>query len=343
MLNRKGFTLIEVIVSIALIGLIAIAFLPALANHFKWIVDTRTKITQSAFQSQLEVEKNTNIIKERISELTLGGKLDSSKYASLGITKKIDKIKLFEAKYPITTFPNRIYTNAYQVESKLNASRKFVSWIGDKRLPELVVPEIRVDSLSFLKEGAQASGNFEYANYPALKIKSLSNMFKNPENSFNRYRHDWYVSNPGFIIPVPDAAYIDEDFDMGRIYPSFPEDYNPIPIVSELASSYAYVSATERTIEGYLANSHMQQDNPGRHIAYTITPFAKSLKKGNISTILPLYVYGPKNTTNLVLHLDASVISLEDTNSIERESDILYLKNWKNTRSNLKTPNTSFN
>lgn len=46
MLNRKGFTLIEVIVSIALIGLIAVAFLPALANHFKWIVDTKTSVTQ---------------------------------------------------------------------------------------------------------------------------------------------------------------------------------------------------------------------------------------------------------------------------------------------------------
>ena len=42
---KKGFTLIEVILSIALLGILAVAFLPSMSNYIRWIVNTKTDIT----------------------------------------------------------------------------------------------------------------------------------------------------------------------------------------------------------------------------------------------------------------------------------------------------------
>ena len=347
MLKRKGFTLIEVIVSIAIIGLIAVSFLPSLTNHFRWIVDTRTDITDMAFGAQETIESNINVIKAFISDPTFTGDIDSGDFSSMGITKKIVNVDLFEDTYPIATYTNRQYPNAYQTEAALDGNRTFKAWVGDKRLPGLEVPKISVVSLLLTRDGVENNGHFEYFDYPNLMLKANSNMFENPQNSFNRYRSDWYVSKPGFNIPVPDVGFIDEDLDFGRIYPSFPDDYMASPIYTELGSSYSYVSISERNIVATLSNSIVNQ-YPGRHIIYTITPFAKSLKKGTTSTILPLYIYGPDTTDNLAVHLDASTINKDDKYDSSTNpngsihDDDYHLRNWKNTRPSLKTPTTAY-
>ena len=55
MFNRKGMTLIEIILALALLGIIAVTFLSALSGHFVLLTDTRA-ITKDAFSAQKNVE-----------------------------------------------------------------------------------------------------------------------------------------------------------------------------------------------------------------------------------------------------------------------------------------------
>lgn len=338
---KRGFTLIEVIVSIALLGILAVAFLPSISKHFQWLVDTKTNITQKAFETQDNMETS---IQEVIKAMSSGA-IEPTDYTSLNISEKVE-VKLFTADF--SGYASRQYPSAYKVEVSDGGNKKFATLVGDKRLPELPVPVINTVSREFIKNGAERPGNHEYFDFPDMKIVAESNMVTNPQNSFNRYRSDWYVSKPGFIIPIQDIEIIDEDNDFGRIYPVFPDDYMALPIHSELGSAYSYISATERNISAELKNDIVNK-YPGRHIMYTITPFAKSLKKGNTSSLLPLYIYGPDLTTNLALHLDASTINMSDkyNASINAGGTILfedseyYIRNWKNSRPFVETESTN--
>lgn len=340
---KRGFTLIEVIVSIALLGILAVAFLPSIASQFQWLVDTKTNVTQKAFEIQADMETT---IQEVIKAMNIGT-INPADYTSLGITEKID-VKLFEGDF--SGYTVRQYPSAYNVEVSDGGNKKFVTLVGDKRLPELPVPVIETVSRVFIKDGAESPSTHEYFNFTDLKILAKSNMTANPQNSFNRYRSDWYVSKPGFNIPVQDISTIDEDNDFGRIYPDFPNDYIAIPIYSELGSAYSYISATERNISAELKNDVVNK-YPGRHILYSITPFAKSLKKGGTSSLLPLYIYGPSITSNLALHLDASTINMIDkynasTNpngTIQLDGEVYNIRTWKNSSPSLKTPTTNRN
>jgi len=275
------------------------------------------------------------------------GAIAPADYTSLGITEKID-VKLFKDDF--SSYTARQYPSAYKVEVSDGGNKKFVTLVGDKRLPELPVPVIETVNRIFIKNGAESPVNHEYFNYPNLKILAKSNMTENPQNSFNRYRSDWYVSKPGFIIPIQSIGNIDEDNDFGRIYPAFPDDYIAVPIHSELGSDYSYISATERNISVELKNDIVNK-YPGRHILYTITPFAKSLKKGHTSLLLPLYIYGPTVTASLALHLDASTIDMSDkynasTNvngTILLDSNDYYIRTWKNSRPSIEPTINSYN
>jgi prepilin-type N-terminal cleavage/methylation domain-containing protein len=340
---KRGFTLIEVIVSIALLGILAVAFLPSISSQFQWLVDTKTNITQKAFEIQGDMETT---IQEVVKAMNSGA-INPTDYTSLNITEKID-VKLFESDF--NSYTARQYPAAYKVEVTDGGIKKFVTLVGDKRLPELPVPVIETVSRVFIKDGTESPSTHEYFNFTDLKITAKSNMTANPQNSFNRYRSDWYVSKPGFNIPVQDISTIDEDNDFGRIYPSFPNDYIAIPIYSELGSAYSYISATERNITAELKNDIVNK-YPGKHILYSITPFAKSLKKGGTSSLLPLYIYGPSITSNLALHLDASTINMIDkyntsTNpngTIVLGGEVHNIRTWKNSSPSLKTPTANRN
>lgn len=342
--EKRGFTLIEVIVSIGLLGLLATVFIPSFANQFKWLVDTKTTITQDAF----EVQDNLEAMIKKVKIALLEGEIASADYVDFGITAKLENIKLFESEF--STFTSRQFPNAYQLEQSIGEDKKFTTLVSDKRIPELPVPEIEGKYMVFLQDGGESPLNHEYFNYLGLKLKATSNMKSNPQNSFNRYRNDWYVSKPGFNIPVQDISTIDVDNDFGRIYPKFPDDYEASPIHSDLGSSYSYVSMTERNITVELNNNIVNQ-YPGRHILYTITPFAKSLKRGITSTILPKYIYGPDITDNLALHLDASTINMVDiyhntnntSGALVIQDNFYHIRNWKNSRTSLKSPTTNRN
>ena len=65
MRKRKGFTLVEVIVSLAILGIISISFLGAISSHFTYMTSTK-KITQNTFKAQEMMENEIDDAKVRV-------------------------------------------------------------------------------------------------------------------------------------------------------------------------------------------------------------------------------------------------------------------------------------
>lgn len=64
-MDKKGFTLIEVILAISLIGLLAVSFLPAITFGYKNTVDSR-KFTNTLYEDQANIEKEIDRIRSSL-------------------------------------------------------------------------------------------------------------------------------------------------------------------------------------------------------------------------------------------------------------------------------------
>ena len=330
MSNNKGFTLVEIIISILLILLFSVVFLSSITSYHRWLVSTKTDITQEAFSSQALLEEQIYNIKAELQQLDPGDEIDENSYSSLNITEKLENIELFSDQF--SGFGNRVLPVVYQAEVMVGSNRSFVTLVGEARLPELPVPVIVFTSLKLNRNGTLsdiAGDNYEYYHYANLALRGQSTLTSNPQNSFYRNKHEWYVSEPGFLLPTPPGQYIGED-DLGTLYPAFPSNFNPVPI-SNLPLDALFTSN--------LTNSIVNQ-YPGRHIIYTVTPYAKSLKKGVTVWGNPAYIMGPPYTEGLIAHYDASSIFVDHSG---QEPGTLYrIQKWPNLRPSTESPKEEY-
>jgi prepilin-type N-terminal cleavage/methylation domain-containing protein len=58
---KNGFTLIEIIIAVALLGIIAVSFLSAMTGQFRILSKTKD-LTMASLETQEEMEKNINAI-----------------------------------------------------------------------------------------------------------------------------------------------------------------------------------------------------------------------------------------------------------------------------------------
>lgn len=221
--NKKAFTLIEVILAVALLGIISIAFLPHIMNTSRWIVSTKTNITYATFNALDQMELNISNIKKELEEWDKDKDpdplLNDGEY-KYDISSKIDDIQLFSNEFKDS---NRQYPEAYKVETTIDGKRKLVTLIGDTRLPPLPVPVVWAEKLSVFKENSETGLLFEYSNSEELSLKGFS-LLENPNLILRGYREEWYKSKGGFLIPTPNINIndvlediIDVDYDLGRI------------------------------------------------------------------------------------------------------------------------------
>lgn len=318
-MKRRGLTLVEIIVSIAILGIIATGFIGAFSNYFSWMIFTKNEITIDSFESQKVLESRISEIKNSLSY----GLGDPSPDLYNDIK---DDLMLFEDKFPKETFTVRENIKMYVIEVEKSENQKIVSWVGETRMPGLPVPVLNDPTLNFIRNSTVSTDpfdKFEYYNFSNLTMYGATSIKENPGNSFYRNHSIWYVSEPGFLIPMPSIDELDMDYDLGRIYPSFPDNYVPIPIYSPLLST-----ANNSTLLNSILRNY--QD---RHIIYTITPYSKDLKRGILKASFPLYVMGPSTLDGLVVHLDASKIRYMDSELIEEDLNYGYMvKLWKNLR-----------
>jgi len=166
--------------------------------------------------------------------------------------------------------------------------------VADYTMPEFPVASASV-SIRFSNDSIVA-----YQELPSLSVNTAVTI-NDPHNvnMVNIYR--WYVSRPGFNSPMVSNP---DEIEIGKVYPRFPDDYTIIP------------GATGTYLTPVLTQY------AGRHLICTVTPAANSGKMGVTAVSNPVFVSGLPVINNLMLHLDASMISADYGTSIAQWNDI---------------------
>lgn len=280
---KKGYTLVEVIVSLAVLGIISVGFLGAISSHVSYLNNTKV-ITKDALLAQREMEEEIDLVKDTIrndpSSLTMS------------------TIDVFDQ-----LVTGGIEVSYYELE-KTYGSKVYNTLVSDVK-PEILLPTA-LESIDIAVKQGTDDVNYGYATGDF----SVEGSFKND----NAYRFDhllnvveWYVSVEKFNIPFPKDPNFDMEDDItyySYYYPLFPRDY--ILVSDEIINSFGSHSRTFSRLSDYA----------GRHIVFTATPGAKSGKIGIQSVSNSVFISGLPVTENLAVHFDAAFIDPTDTSEV---------------------------
>lgn len=183
-IGKKGFTLVEVIVAIALVGIIAVGIIPAFAAQLKMTINSRN-ITSAVFEAQGTMEDDIITFKELLKENGLFGGESPAFF------------RIFDRDVPL-----------YQLsrEFPLNENKNLIVFLSEK-LAEMEYRDPLVASLVRI-DGEETSGT-KIEGIDVASVRSSSNL-KLVKGTFsiedytsaqdlNLYR--WYRSKEGFADP----------------------------------------------------------------------------------------------------------------------------------------------
>ena len=194
MKNNKGFTLIEIIVSIALVGIIIVGILPVMAQGLIFLNKTK-EITQDVFSAQQSMELA----------------IESAKDHTSGLTPKT-----------VTLFPGHNIDVTYYEVVTVHENKKYVTMVSEARPAEY-------EALNITGVKAVANNNVTLKVVPSSsgnQIDGEHDVVTHPD--FYRNIYQWYVSKPGYNMPYPTTLI--PEAEVGTIYPVFPYDYQALPL-----------------------------------------------------------------------------------------------------------------
>lgn len=193
-MKKKAFTLVEVIVAMAIIGIIAVGMLPVMSGGLMFL--NRSKlITQSIFDVQKEMELSIESAKSQTSGL---------------VAKTID------------LFPGHNIEVAYYEVTYEKNGKKYTTMVSDTRPPEYA--KLEIDGVM-----AVANNNIALKSVPSFSgnyIEARHDPITEPE--YFKTVYTWYISKKGFNIPLPSGVI--SEIEVGTVYPAFPYDYEPLPL-----------------------------------------------------------------------------------------------------------------
>lgn len=297
MKKNKGFTLIEVILSLAVLGIISMAFLTGMSNHFTFLNKTKT-ITQDVFVAQSEMEKEIDNVKDQIrkNKLPLKDKIIFKDDLG-GINVKYVEVE--------EEYANKEY---YTLVSNIKPDLL--------KVIELESIDIKLNQGILESTNGYASGAFE-----------ILGKFKN-KNEF-KYDHllnnvEWYVSSEEFNMPIPEGLDLENDILIDSYYyPIFPRDY--ILVSNSIINNFGTHERPFSELSSY----------SGRNIIFTATPGAKSGKIGKQGVSEPIFISGLPITDKLEIHLDAGFINFDPAynNGVKKNGEMIEVIKWEDLSS----------
>lgn len=176
---RKGMTLIEIIISIALIGIIAFGILPAISAQYSMVHKTKN-ITVDSFDSQSEVEKQvvSKRIELRDNTTTIDDFTPTQNFTVFGVNVKAYDLKVTSAK-----FGNR--TIDIFLSKQLAQREKFSS---------LTANNVRIEVVG-------GTSN-DFANLATGTPSLEGNVDAITDSTWYTNVYKWYISDPGISEPV---------------------------------------------------------------------------------------------------------------------------------------------
>lgn len=217
--GKGGFTLVEVIVAIALIGIIAVGIIPAFAAQFKMTLNTKS-ITVASFDAQGGMESSIEETRDRLIDGSLNG---SSPFTVFGRS-----VNLFQLISPFPSNGDKDYT-VFLSEA--------LAKMEEKQL--LVAEDV---SIEISGETVHQVADLKKSPKPTLIGHYGANT--DPKWFTNLYR--WYVSEEGNPSPkFPD------DFERISIPGVTPPNLDDLSI---LANRYVVFTVTPVDIHGVRGN-----------------------------------------------------------------------------------------
>ena len=201
-MDNKGFTLIEVIVSIFIIGLIGVVFLPSISSSFSFMGKSKT-MTVDIFNVQKLMEQEMEEMRDSIDDyIEDGSKPDYRNKTAYVFGKNI----------PYIAIP---YTD--EIENNFSYGELY-SIIANGHAIEANLPKVSEISLT------KSANKPLYGADNSLHLKG--NVIINSMANYLTDLKKWYVSKEGFDGYIP--SNIPNELDLGTRYPSWPRDYEVI-------------------------------------------------------------------------------------------------------------------
>lgn len=222
--KSRGFTLIEVIVALGIIGIVAFSFISVMSTNFRFM-QMNKQMTADAFTMQQEMEIAIEAKKANLTNLvTLNNVFEN------GVTVKVEQL------------------------TYVKGTKKIYTLISDVRVPALPVPVLTSVSATLRTSGipvtqAYAVDTTDVFGSFVLDASTASHFMVNT--------YYWYVSRDGFNMPSITNPI---EMEMSTKYPKFPDDYQIItsstaqtlPSVADYAGKHIVFTATPASKAGKL-------------------------------------------------------------------------------------------
>ena len=282
-MDKKGFTLIEVVMTVFILGLIATVFLPSTLmsyNNIKKAEEISIGITMAQKKIDVNIENARDSMYQYNKDNSKPNPFGSKKFALFGkevkgvfmeepIYNEKEKeqhgyIYAFVGNIHMEDFEKGLLPEAYDVTNRDNNGE--------------IKPLYYMDSN---KTKAYLVGDYKIKNDYYMEIKR------------------WYVSKDGFEGFIPDTD-VNEDY-IGKRYPLWPNDYEVISNENYFGDTRTQLDDLERFIN--------------KHIVFSVIPVTVSGKYGYEIKSNEIYIMGPPVLgSNLKFHFDP--YTLRDNNNV---------------------------